>query len=241
MRESSCAMRGHVRIQFALLRRHAIAAITAVFVALASAGGASGAADDLSDRIAIVERARAFFSADNPSIPVALASVAERRPFATVRFTGPVEGSRFRGILLFRRYSFGWQLVNLSGTRLRPCDLQAFGVPNDAIRALVAPSNDLPNPNTACSLKSIETRGPTFHDETLIRELLQSESGEAISNVRIADGYALVGWSGHGGGSWVFAKRGSHWEKIGGGGGVIGLTALTGYGVPTGSARALLR
>ena len=205
---------------------------TLALIANASAGPARTDA-------AIIARSERFFAGEASYGKVTFGALAVRDSYAVLRFFGPVEDSRVQGALVLQHYAFGWQIVDLTFNRLRTCDVR-FAVPTGELRALLRPTNELQPSKEPCATASAVRRVPAGEDETAIRRSMLSVSNEAINSVAIADGYALVGFYGNGGGQAVFAKRAGTWRRIGMGGGAIDAAGLVGDGVPRVTANRLL-
>ena len=219
-----------------------VIASCAILMLLTFAGIVSAApAQAVADRVAILASARIFFLPESNKGAPEFGALTERFPYATVRFSAELEGERSRGVLLYRHYDFGWQLIALSLNQIRECELATLAIREQDLGALVAVSSDLPRERTSCSRLTGADAKSVSQDETAVRARMgELMTDEAIPSVRIRNGFALVVWEGHGGGIMVFAKRANRWRHIGGGGGAISTGILASYGIPARSARQLM-
>ena len=197
---------------------------------------AAGAADDAGTLY--VQAQRFFRSAPTATI----GPVVVREPFAVVNFGGEIGGAPRRGQMLFRHFSFGWQLVDGEAARLRDCDLQAFAVPPDAVGALLARSNDLPVSKAPCPRVNSGMPVSVSPDEEAVRALMQTGfATESIPHVALDGGYAFVEWADlTTGGVALFQKQDGRWRKVASGGGYLDACGLMSFGVPAATARTLL-
>src|ERR1700688_4524759 len=185
---------------------------------------------------ALRARAQRFFH-----VPARLGPIAMRTPFAVINYDSVIENQHFRGQLLYRKYSFGWQLLDIAIGRFRECDLRAFGVLSPSVNGLLANAQGLALQRETCPGISVPSIRGVSRDEEAIRKLLQARySGEAIHSLSIIDGYALAGWFGWGGGEALLARRFGTWRQIADGGGAMSACNLVQKGVPPTIARRLI-
>ncbi|HET9393109.1 MAG TPA: hypothetical protein VFO29_06305 [Candidatus Rubrimentiphilum sp.] len=146
----------------------------------------------------------------HPSVHVTAATAR----YAVVHFTGAViESSPASGYLLVQKFSFGWQVIDLS-TGNSP-----FAVPGSA--------------------RNGRDIGPTADVEAVRAHAARFP--ETIPFVRVIDGYAIMEWRGWGGGQNFYKKTPHGWKEVMGGGGAMVPSDLTAKGVPLAIAEALLK
>jgi hypothetical protein len=170
-------------------------------------------------------------------------AIAIVEPFAVVNVAGvPLEGNAFTGQALFRRFSFGWQMIDLANGRFHQCELLGDGVPP----ALVAPLSvnaaaitDRNQYHDACP--PARAFGPTSDDENAVRAVIHGTALQWFHDVEIADGFALISWAGGGGGPMVARKQAGRWSVYWGTGGMPDACSLIRFAqVPPATARRLM-
>jgi hypothetical protein len=182
----------------------------------------------------IVARARAAFG-------IAAGPIAVSAPFAVANFTGlQLEGSRIRGQALFRKYAFGWQMLDLTEGSFRACDLRGEGVPASSLATRAVNDGGLP-PNTREPCPSPHRFAEPTADEVAVRAVIPGTPLQWFETVDIADGYALISWAGGGGGPMIARKRSGHWKIYHGAGGAPSACWLVQFGdVPPATAHRLM-
>ncbi len=170
--------------------------------------------------------------------PGSAQAIVVREPFAVVEFDGPIAGERTRGELLYRRYRFGWQLVDLATGSFAPCRLAHAGAAARDISALLVNASGARDREPCQDART----SAVSSDETAIRANLQDlRSREGVGDVQIVGRYARADYfDGGGGGEAIFVKAPhGNWVKHRAGGGAYNLCDLIGSGVPPAIARRL--
>jgi hypothetical protein len=140
--------------------------------------------------------------------------VARTPNCALIRFSGGIiESSVSSGYITVKKFSFGWQPIDL--------DLQTG---SSRLQA-------------SCTVRDIGADS----DVQAVRAQMPLR-GEIIPFVRVIRGYAMGEWWGNGGGQSFFKKTANGWKMFAGGGGAYQPNELNKlYGVPLAVAKALLR
>jgi hypothetical protein len=183
------------------------------------------------DRSSAVSTAKAFVA--NPEARIVAESQYGRH--AVVSFEGgQIEGQFDNGQLLLEKFSFGWQVIDLSIHRFTTQDIESHGISAADTQALLhgfVPGVARPG----WGPHELGDYGPAA-DVDGLRRTMVDWPGEAIGAVKVYSGYAMLLWFGRGGGERVFAKRNGRWEQITGGGGCLDAAGLVHYGVSTAAA-----
>ncbi|HTD37595.1 MAG TPA: hypothetical protein VK669_08765 [Candidatus Limnocylindrales bacterium] len=152
--------------------------------------------------------------------------------FAVVRFTGALIESEtnWSDDLLVERFPFGWQVVDtvrnacLRERGATPAELAKLHVEYMPVRATVQCSEVIDHGRVA--------------DVAAVRSMYRAQS--LVPTVRVSDDYALLRWWLPGGGERLYARRGTGWKLLTGGGGALMTRDLRGYGVPVANACTLV-
>ena len=155
--------------------------------------------------------------------------------FAVVRFTGALmEGeTNWSDDLLVERFPFGWQVID---TVHDACLRERGATPAELakLEGQYVPARRDPK-DGPCS--EVVDRGPAA-DVAALRSANRDQF--LVPWVRVSGDYALLGWNLPGGGERLYARRGTGWKQLTGGGGALGTRDLRGYGVPVATACALV-
>lgn len=165
-----------------------------------------------------------------------------RGDLAIVPVNVEIEGARTKRDMLLQRYPFGWQMIELGGPKLVPCQLKARGADGAAVAFFAGSVGLGKDASEYCSAPSRDVGASAdvaaIRNAILLRVLPKIHA--MIPSVHVVDGYAVGAWYGAGGGEMIFAKRNGVWKQIGGGGGAYGPDDLTKLGVPSAAAQKLL-
>jgi hypothetical protein len=169
-------------------------------------------------------------------------AIAVAGPFAVVNVSGwELESSPYTGQTLFRKYRFGWQMIDLAEGRFRVCDLAGDGVPPAFVRSLSINASLVPAWRYVEPCSPARPFAPTSRDEDAVRAVIPGTSGQWFRNVFIADNYALILWAGGGGGPMIARKRNGRWAVYHGTGGMPSACWMIEFGnVPRATARRLM-
>lgn len=207
----------------------------ALILLIAASGAAAFAAPDRgrSNTGASPEAAARHFLAPGKNFRIVGTEVAGR--FAVVRFTGALMESEtnWSDDLLVERFPFGWQVVDT----VRDACLRERGATPAELAKLegqYVPARRDPK-DQPCS--EVVDHGPAA-DVVAVRSAYRDQF--LVPWVRVSGNYALLEWTLPGGGEQVYARRGTGWGRIAGGGGAFMVRDLRRYGVPVTNACALV-
>ncbi|MBV8081716.1 MAG: hypothetical protein JOY86_01890 [Candidatus Eremiobacteraeota bacterium] len=183
------------------------------------------------DRSSVLSTARAFV----PNSEAKVSVETQEDPYAIVEYrAGNIEGRLSDGQILLQRFAFGWQVIDAASD---PPGFTSAALHNHGISAPVARA--LLHGVVAGALppgRWNDADHGSSEDITAIRETVLSETGEAISSVKIYEEYAVLTWFSRSGGERVFAKRDGRWVAIVGGGGCLDKAGFIHYGVSSQAA-----
>lgn len=137
---------------------------------------------------------------------------------------GLMEGELTTEPILVERFSFGWQALEIVNFRCR-LDGHAISEHDKAqlMRGMPTPIDDRPCTGVT------KDAGPTSDVDAVRRQL----GWGLVPTVVVSGNFALGSWYGGGGGATLFKKLGGAWNRIGGGGGAMGIADIKKYGVPS--------
>jgi hypothetical protein len=146
--------------------------------------------------------------------------------YATVLTNGGrIEGEFVTDTILVRRFSFGWQPLEILNSR---CDLEAlrFGadVEDELMHGMPKPKDDRPCKGSGF----LKDAGPR-DDVEAVRQLMR---GPLVPYVVVSGDWAMGEWYGAGGGEALYQKRSGRWHVVEDGGGAMGVDYMRKYGVP---------
>ncbi len=160
----------------------------------------------------------------DPKKPAIVKRINVAGSYATVLTSGGrIEGDVVTEAILVKRFSFGWQPLDLLNDQCR-LDAQMLGneVAARLIRAMPQPKNDRP-----CTKQPHDAGPPT--DVTAVRKLMQ---GPLVPYVVVAGDWAMGEWYGAGGGESLYRRRNGEWQLVESGGGAMDTDYMRKYGVP---------
>lgn len=92
--------------------------------------------------------------------------------------------------MLFRRYEFGWQLVDIALGRISKYEVRSFGVSAPVSRALLAHGAALPETIDNCWSKTPTASFAVSQDEEAVRAIMQrTVRREAIKAIAIVGNF----------------------------------------------------
>lgn len=159
-----------------------------------------------------------------PHKPIVVRRVNIVGQYATVLTSGGViEGSPVTSALLVKRFSFGWQpldVLNIS------CLLHLRNLEAKAEARLL---HSMPAPKFDPSCRGLLRDAGASADVSAVRRLMR---GPLVPYVGVYGNWSMGSWYGGGGGESLFRKDNGHWHLITHGGGAMGVRSMREYGVP---------
>ncbi len=136
---------------------------------------------------------------------------------------GRIEGDLNSDAILVRRFSFGWQALDLLNER---CRLESHGLGAGTDGRLMT---GMPSPHDDRPCRGYFKDGGPKRDVESVRRMMR---GPFVPYVLVAGSWAMGGWYGAGGGESLFQKRDGRWQLVISGGGAMGVDDVRRYGVP---------
>jgi len=136
---------------------------------------------------------------------------------------GRMEGSLVTAAILVRRFSFGWQALDLLNFR---CRLESHHLSDDVEARLM---QGMPQPQDDRPCRGLPHDVGPDADVEAVRRLMR---GPFVPYVAASGEWAMGGWYGAGGGESLYRKRGGHWNLVESGGGAMGVDYMRKFGVP---------
>lgn len=213
--------------------RVTIALILSIAATFAAAFGAPERKNERGNRGPSPEAAARHYLMPGKNFRIVGTEVAGR--FAVVRFTGALmEGeTNWSDALLVERFPFGWQVVD---TVRDACLRERGATPAELakLQGSYVPARRDPK-DGPCS--EVVDHGPAA-DVAAVRNAYRDPF--VVTSVRVSGDYALLNWALAGGGQQLYARRGTTWKRVAGGGGAFSPGELRHEGVPVANACALM-
>jgi hypothetical protein len=160
----------------------------------------------------------------DPKKPPVVRRVNVVSEYATVLTSGGrIEGRLNNDPILLKRFSFGWQPLDVLND---VCVLKAQRLPSRVEDHLMIGMPRL-NKDRACGATRRDT-GPTVEVEA-VRRLMR---GPFVPYVSVSGSWAMGEWYGGGGGESLYQKHNGRWRLVESGGGAMGVSDMRKYGVP---------
>lgn len=136
---------------------------------------------------------------------------------------GRIEGELVNQAILVRRFSFGWQAIEVLSLR---CRLESHRLGSSVNHALMS---GMPKTQDDRPCKNALTDSGPQSDVEAVRQMIR---GPLVPYVVVAGDWAMGGWYGAGGGESLYRKRNGRWQLVEGGGGAMGVDYMRRFGVP---------
>jgi len=134
-----------------------------------------------------------------------------------------MEGSLVTAAVLVKRFSFGWQALDLLNFR---CRLESHELSKDVEARLM---HGMPQPQDDRPCRGLPHDVGPEADVEAVRRLMRRPF---VPYVAASGEWAMGGWYGAGGGESLYEKRGGRWQLVESGGGAMNVDYMRKYGVP---------
>lgn len=167
---------------------------------------------------------------------------AQSPHYAIVKFTNAIiESTPAAGYLLVRKFSFGWQSIDLT-TNEKPfplCAVKRHGVATGDLQAL---NNGWATTSPCTPGGKTDYRDAGAASDVDAIRIKMAGVNEIVPVVRVVGNYAFLEWWGWGGGENFYKRTPTGWAQFVGGGGALRPDELhQHYGVPLAIAKQLLK